>query len=120
MSDPVILLDGRPERSKLNSLIKKQVDPEKQLFEGARSDFKERMPNSNVLYGHTFRKANPRGSDEVPQKIIYRRGYLFATDDFSGAIMDPGILFICFQRDIANGFEYIKKRFLNNRELPSS
>jgi hypothetical protein len=28
------------------------------------------------------------------------------------------LLFICFQRDIENGFEYIKKRLLNNKNFP--
>ena len=29
-----------------------------------------------------------------------------------------GLLFICFQRDIQNGFEYIKKKLLNNKNFP--
>jgi len=32
--------------------------------------------------------------------------------------VSSGLLFICFQRNIINGFEYIKKKFLNNKEFP--
>jgi hypothetical protein len=32
--------------------------------------------------------------------------------------VSSGLLFICFQRNISNAFEYIKKKFLNNKEFP--
>ena len=32
--------------------------------------------------------------------------------------LSSGLLFICFQRNIEKGFEYIKKNFLNNKDFP--
>ena len=39
------------------------------------------------------------------------------TDAVNG-VVSSGLLFICFQRDIMNGFEYVKKNFLNNKNFP--
>ena len=32
--------------------------------------------------------------------------------------VSSGLLFICFQKNIARGFEYIKKELLNNKNFP--
>lgn len=65
------------------------------------------------------RKANPRGSDGQARRYIFRRGYLFMEDTIQpGHRLSSGLLFICFQRDIQNGFEYIKKHLLNSKDFP--
>jgi Dyp-type peroxidase family len=69
------------------------------------------------IWSH-IRKANPRGEGGVSgNKKIFRRGYLFMESSLDGRA-SSGLLFICFQRNISNGFEYIKKKFLNNKEFP--
>ena len=69
------------------------------------------------IWSHV-RKSNPRGADGETKKI-FRRGYLFMEDTiFPGRRLSSGLLFICFQRDIRNGFEYIKKHYLNNKNFP--
>ena len=63
------------------------------------------------------RKSNPRQADGAARSLIFRRGYLFSEGGQSG-VFNSGLLFICFQRDIKKGFEYIKKNFLNNEKFP--
>ena len=100
-------------RKRLQNLVKEQGDPEKELYtEPASNNISIECP----VWSHV-RKSNPRGEDGAPKKIIFRRGYLFMTDAVNG-VVSSGLLFICFQRDIMNGFEYVKKNFLNNKNFP--
>jgi Dyp-type peroxidase family len=100
---------------RLRNLLDKQSDPEKRFF-----DSTDPMYNNIHLecpvWSHV-RKANPRGVGNIGKKIIFRRGYLFMDNSLIGKV-SSGLLFICFQRDINNGFEYIKKNFLNNKNFP--
>jgi Dyp-type peroxidase family len=82
------------------------------------------IPLKCPVWSHV-RKANPRqedslrnGSDkEFPSVLIFRRGYLYMEKGLNEKIRS-GLLFVCFQNDISNGFEYIKKNFLNNKNFP--
>jgi Dyp-type peroxidase family len=100
---------------KLKKLLAEQNDPEKNLFDSKNPRLKGIQLECPV-WSHV-RKTNPRGADGAPKKIIFRRGYLFIEDNLNGRSRS-GILFICFQRDISNGFEYIKRNFLNNEDFP--
>jgi Dyp-type peroxidase family len=71
----------------------------------------------NVQAWSHVRKANPRQEDGTAQKIIFRRGYPFAETGLNNKIIS-GLLFICFQKDIQNGFEFIKKNWFNNKTFP--
>jgi Dyp-type peroxidase family len=101
--------------ARLRKLLDEQSDPEKRFFDSQESRFKNIQLECPV-WCHV-RKANPRGVGSVGRKPIFRRGYLFMDDSLTGNIRS-GLLFICFQKDIRNGFEYIKKYFLNDKDFP--
>ena len=112
--DPAI---SSASKSRLRKLLEEQRDPYKPLFsttESKRHNIKLECP----IWSHV-RKANPRGADGAQAKIIFRRGYLFMEDTIEpGKTFSSGLLFICFQRDIRNGFEHILKYRLNNKNFP--
>ena len=102
-------------KRKWEMLYEQQKDPERKFFDTTQTQFKGIQMECPV-WSHV-RKSNPRQADGAAKSLIFRRGYIFidggTTGDFSS-----GLLFICFQRNIKNGFEYIKKNFLNNKNFP--
>ena len=96
-------------------LFREQLDPEKRLFDGLDPKYKDIQLECPV-WSHV-RKANPRQVDGTPTRLIFRRGYLYMEPDLNSKIRS-GLLFICFQSDIENGFEFIKKKWLNNKAFP--
>jgi hypothetical protein len=110
-------------------LFQEQADPQARLFdhEGGNIDgnasFKvdgtpTQIPLRCPAWSH-IRKANPRNEDgKVPQQLIFRRGYLFMQAGTDNRTVS-GLLFVCFQRDIAAGFEHIKREWLNNKNFPT-
>lgn len=104
-------------QSRLRLLLKKQRDPSASFYNRSDPQHKNILLECPV-WSHV-RKANPRGADGQARKYIFRRGYLFMEDTIRpGQKVRSGLLFICFQRDIENGFEYIKKNLLNNKNFP--
>ena len=49
--------------------------------------------------------------------LIFRRGYPYMEKGLNNKIRS-GLLFVCFQNDINNGFEFIKKKFFNDKDFP--
>jgi Dyp-type peroxidase family len=92
-----------------------QKIPETKFYDPAQTQYRGIQLECPV-WSHV-RKANPRQADGAANILIFRRGYLF-TEDRPNARSGSGLLFICFQNDIENGFEYIKKNFLNNKDFP--
>jgi Dyp-type peroxidase family len=110
--DPLV---RKPALAKRRKLLDQQDAPEERVFDSNDPSFK----NIHVecpIWSHV-RKANPRGEGGVENIRIFRRGYLFMESRSDGTV-SSGILFICFQKNITKGFEYIKKRFLNNKDFP--
>jgi Dyp-type peroxidase family len=102
---------------RLKLLLKGQRNPSTSFYN--RSDPKHKNISLECPVWSHVRKANPRGADGQARKYIFRRGYLFMEDTIRpGQKVRSGLLFICFQRDIQNGFEYIKKHLLNNKNFP--
>jgi Dyp-type peroxidase family len=100
-------------QQKLDKLLKEQEDPDQKIFsEPKYSQLRIECP----VWSHV-RKANPRQEDGAPKILIYRRGYLFSETSQYGKL-SSGLLFICYQKNIAKGFEFIKKGFLNNKNFP--
>ena len=105
---------------RLRELSKEQRDPSKRFYD----DMKFR--NAVPAWSH-IRKANPREelvdkskgdkNGRIARHQIFRRGYLFVENDVNNDIRS-GLLFICFQRNIDQGFEFIKKNWLNNKNFP--
>ena len=103
-------------RSRLKKLLKEQEDPSKPFYSSSDPQYKNIQLECPV-WSHV-RKSNPRGADGETRKV-FRRGYLFMNDTtHPGKRVSSGLLFICFQRDIQNGFEHIKKHYLNNKKFP--
>jgi Dyp-type peroxidase family len=92
-----------------------QKDPQRKFFDDSQTQYRSIQIECPV-WSHV-RKANPRGADKEARRLIFRRGYLYSEGGYDGKITS-GLLFICFQRDIENGFEYIKKNLLNNKNFP--
>jgi len=112
----------------IKQLLKVQMNPETRFFnENANAidvagkqkvyrinpkEIRKKVP----AWSHV-RKANPRREDNTPQIMIFRRGYPYIETDLNNKIRS-GLLFVCFQRDIELGFEYIKKTFFNDKNFP--
>ena len=112
-SDPMV---SKAARSRLKKLLKEQMDPSKNFFSSSDPKYKNIRLECPV-WSHV-RKSNPRGADGETRKI-FRRGYLFMENTIlPGRRPSSGLLFICFQRNIRNAFEYIKKNYLNNESFP--
>lgn len=96
-------------------LYNEQKDPDRKFFDPRLSQYKE-IQVQCPIWSHV-RKSNPREADGAARSLIFRRGYLFMEDSLNG-ISSSGLLFICFQRNIERGFEYIKRNFLINKNFP--
>lgn len=88
-----------------------QKDPDRKFFDQSLKQYNNIQLECPV-WSHV-RKANPRGFQGAARSLIFRRGYIFMNSSGAGSF-NSGLLFICFQRDIENGFEHIKKVFLNS------
>jgi Dyp-type peroxidase family len=102
-------------KKKWQRLYDQQKDPERRFFDPIQTQFKGIQIECPV-WSHV-RKANPRQADGAVKSLIFRRGYLFIDGGLDG-MFSSGLLFICFQRNIKNAFENIKKNFLNNKNFP--
>jgi Dyp-type peroxidase family len=112
----------------IKQLLKIQMNPATRFFDGngntievqgKRKKYKihpNKIREKVPAWSHV-RKANPRKEDGVPPIIIFRRGYPFVETGLNNKIRS-GLLFVSFQKDIQNGFEYIKKKFFNNKNFP--
>lgn len=105
---------------KLKLWLDKQKDPSTRFYDD--NKYKNVVP----AWSHV-RKANPREElidkskgdvkGRIRQHLIFRRGYLFVEND-ENSDFRSGLQFICFQKNIENGFEFIKKNWLNNQNFP--
>jgi Dyp-type peroxidase family len=112
----------------IKQLLKVQMNPEARFFAEGGKDIEVQGKHKKYMicpkkirehvpaWSHV-RKANPREEDGAAPIIIFRRGYPFFETGLNNKI-HSGLLFVCFQKDIKNGFEYIKKGFLNNKNFP--
>jgi Dyp-type peroxidase family len=105
---------------KLKVWLNKQKDPSTRFYDD--NKYKNAVP----AWSHV-RKANPREElidkskgdvkGRIGKHLIFRRGYLFIEND-ENSDFRSGLQFICFQKNIKNGFEFIKKNWLNNQNFP--
>jgi deferrochelatase/peroxidase EfeB len=56
-----------------------------------------------------IRPANPRTAQTQPNRIL-RRGYSYSRGFDEAGLLDEGLLFACFQRDLAKGFVTVQGR----------
>jgi Dyp-type peroxidase family len=108
--------DDSRAKEKLRKLLEDQSSPDKPFYDS--EIFRKNVP----AWSHV-RKANPRQErlrygKRIEKRLIFRRGYLFVETGSNNRSIS-GLLFICFQRDIENSFEHIKKNWLNNKRFPT-
>jgi len=108
--------DDQKAKEKLRKLLNDQSDPERPFYDS--EEFKNNVP----AWSHV-RKANPRqeklpNGKRIEKKLIFRRGYIFSETSLNNRAIS-GLLFVSFQRDIENSFEFIKKNWLNNKNFPA-
>jgi deferrochelatase/peroxidase EfeB len=60
------------------------------------------------------RLANPRTA-ETERNLIFRRGYSYSRGFDDAGLLDQGLLFVCFQRDLEAGFVAVQKRLAGER-----
>ena len=96
------------------ALYNEQKDPDRKFFDPHRRQYKNIWLQCPV-WSHV-RRSNPRQADGAARSLIFRRGYLYIEGMNSSS--NSGLLFICFQRNIEKGFEYIKKNFFSNKYFP--
>ena len=116
----------------IQALLKIQMDPTTRFYENNDTSLKPIdsklhpdkpymvVPSKirqNVQAWSHVRKANPREEDGTSQRIIFRRGYPFVETSLNNKIIS-GLLFVCFQKDIKEQFEFLKIHWLNNKSFP--
>jgi Dyp-type peroxidase family len=109
------LLVQRQAVAKWRRLYKEQQNPDTRFF--SHQDVRYKSIQLECPVWSHVRKANPRQADGARRAILFRRGYLYIDRDLENRA-NSGLLFICFQRDIEESFEYIKQNFLNNKDFP--
>lgn len=73
--------------------------------------------NFKCPLGAHIRKTNPRGDlgrATVNQFRILRRGIPFGEEVDADPSGERGLLFVCYQSNIANGFQFIQRVWVNN------
>lgn len=110
--DPLV---SNPAIARLRRLLREQDEPNEKVFDTSNPNFRKIQAECPV-WSHV-RKANPRSKYTDKYVKIFRRGYLFM-ENAPNYRVSSGLLFICFQRNIKTGFEYIKKELLNNKNFP--
>jgi len=110
-SDPTIRSTAMKEWKRL---YKMQQDPRTRFFEAQRGPF-QNIRLECPVWSHV-RKANPREADQAARSI-FRRGYLYIEGSLPTQF-SSGLLFISFQNNLVNRFEYIKRHYMNNKNFP--
>ena len=103
-------------RKQWKKLYDEQNDPDKRFFDPHNTQYRNIQPAVSGLVSCSQIQSENK-LIVAARSLIFRRGYLFSEGGQSG-VFNSGLLFICFQRDIKKGFEYIKKNFLNNEKFP--
>lgn len=111
-----LINDDSKAKEKLRKLLDDQSDPEKPFY-----DFENF--NRNVPAWSHVRKANPRqekivNGKRIDKRLIFRRGYPFIETGLNNETIS-GLLFVSFQRDVENSFEFIKKNWFNEKKFPT-
>jgi Dyp-type peroxidase family len=83
------------------------------LYREARDGYRADADGYGCPLGGHIRRANPRdalpgGGERAMRHRIIRRGLPYVTDD------EKGLAFVCFNASIANGFEFIQRRWCND------
>lgn len=70
--------------------------------------------------GAHIRKTNPRTGDPKADNIrrIIRRGIAYGPELSVNPNLPRGLLFVCYQSNISQGFQFIQQNWANNKNFP--
>jgi Dyp-type peroxidase family len=108
--------------AKWKPLFDAQTDPLTRFYDHVGGDadgepLHHQIPNKCPAWSHV-RKANPREEDgRIPRHLIFRRGYPFMENGMDHKTR-TGLLFVGFQKDIAESFEFMKTKWFGNGGFP--
>jgi Dyp-type peroxidase family len=114
-----------PAVEKWESLFKPQTDPTTPFYNHVGGDQHPYegepvygdIPNQCPMWSHV-RKANQRQEDDqYTAHYVFRRGYPYMENGPDNTI-SAGLLFVCFQHDLAESFEFVKTIWLNSSGFP--
>jgi deferrochelatase/peroxidase EfeB len=72
-------------------------------------DYAADPDGATIALGAHIRLANPRTAD-TQGSLIFRRGYSFARGFDGAGLLDQGLMFVAFQRDLDAGFVTVQSR----------
>jgi Dyp-type peroxidase family len=76
----------------------------------------EQIRDTCPAWSHV-RKVNPRGGDGIKLRLMFRRGYPFMESSVDNKLRS-GLLFVSFQKDITEAFEFIKRQWAGEGNFP--
>ncbi|KAJ5465628.1 Dyp-type peroxidase [Penicillium desertorum] len=101
-------------------------DSDEKLFSSNNFDYSPVTEHNKCPFAAHTRKMRPRADLEHDHAVIIRRGIPYGdevtaeemTDRKSSPEKDRGLLFVCYQSDIRNGFNFLTTRWASNHHFP--
>lgn len=79
-------------------------------------DFKTDETGAKIPHDSHMKLANPRDPEFMKKHLIYRRPYNYSRGVAKNGQLDVGLIFICFQANLDDGFIFVQN-LLNNEPL---
>lgn len=89
-----------------------------QTQESQSFNYSSDLDGQKVALNSHIRKANPRLGVESEQRRMLRRGYLYFNGLDRAGLLDAGMLFMAFCRNLEAQFEYVKRQYMSNSNFP--
>ncbi|CAG8908650.1 unnamed protein product [Penicillium egyptiacum] len=101
-------------------------DSDESLFSSNNFDYHPVEEHNKCPFAAHTRKMRPRADLEHDHAVIVRRGIPYGeevsaeemTDGKSSEEKERGLLFVCYQSDIRNGFNFLTTRWASNHHFP--
>ncbi|KAK3400889.1 hypothetical protein B0T20DRAFT_371568 [Sordaria brevicollis] len=101
-------------------------DKDPSLFQSNNFDFRPTNKHDRCPFAAHIRKMRPRGDLEDDHAVIIRRGISYGgevTPEEKAAQKSDdenarGLMFVCYQSDIRNGFNFLTTRWASNHHFP--
>ncbi|KAJ5726993.1 hypothetical protein N7493_006020 [Penicillium malachiteum] len=101
-------------------------DSDPELFSSNNFDYHPIDEHNKCPFAAHTRKMRPRGDLNHDHAVIVRRGIPYgedvttdeANEGKSAADKERGLLFVCYQSDIRNGFNFLTTRWASNHQFP--
>lgn len=101
-------------------------DKDEKLFHSNNFDFHPVQEHKKCPFAAHIRKMRPRGDLDHDHAVIIRRGISYGGEvtpeekavQRSDDENERGLLFVCYQSDIRNGFNFLTTRWASNHHFP--